>query len=77
MRYIHHLIDDQKFKFVSDLDEIGHYEIISLNGRSNSDRPDNRPPSGHVVRGPSRYAGTDESSFPLSGSEFFCESDKK
>ena len=29
MRYIHHLIDDQKFKFVSDLGEIGHYEITS------------------------------------------------
>ena len=27
MRYIHHLIDNQEFKFVSDLDEIGHYEI--------------------------------------------------
>ena len=29
MRYIHHLIDDQKFKFVSDLGEIGHYKITS------------------------------------------------
>ena len=29
MRYIRHLIDNQKFKFVSDLDEIGHYEIVS------------------------------------------------
>ena len=28
MRYIHHLIDSTSFKFVSDLDEIGHYEII-------------------------------------------------
>ncbi len=28
MRYIHHLIDDIKFKFISDLDEIGHFEII-------------------------------------------------
>ena len=28
MRYIHHLIDDTKFNFVSDLEEIGHYEII-------------------------------------------------
>ena len=36
MRYIHHLIDNQKFKFISDLGEIGHYEIInsrSTNGR--------------------------------------------
>ena len=29
MRYIHHLIDDTKFRFVSDLDEIGHFEITS------------------------------------------------
>ena len=28
MRCIHHLIDDTKFRFVSDLDEIGHFEII-------------------------------------------------
>lgn len=28
MRHIHHLIDGQKFKFVSDMGEIGHYEII-------------------------------------------------
>ena len=28
MRYIHHLIEGQKFKFVSDLDEIGHFEVI-------------------------------------------------
>ena len=31
MRYIHHLIDDKNFKFVSDLDDIGHYEIVNLN----------------------------------------------
>ena len=24
-----HLVDDIKFKFVSDLDEIGHFEIIN------------------------------------------------
>lgn len=29
MRYIHHLIDNSKFKFISDLGEIGHYEIVS------------------------------------------------
>lgn len=29
MRHIQHLIDDMKFKFVNDLDEIGHYEIES------------------------------------------------
>ena len=28
MRHLIHLVDDKKFKFVSDLDEIGHYEII-------------------------------------------------
>jgi hypothetical protein len=28
MRHIHHLIENTKFKFVSDLDEIGHFEII-------------------------------------------------
>ena len=28
MRYIRHLIEGQKFKFVLDLDEIGHFEII-------------------------------------------------
>ncbi|MEM4066734.1 MAG: hypothetical protein QXV17_07730 [Candidatus Micrarchaeaceae archaeon] len=25
VHHLHHLIDDQKFKFVPDLDEIGHY----------------------------------------------------
>lgn len=28
MRHLIHLVDNTKFKFVSDLDEIGHYEII-------------------------------------------------
>ena len=28
MRHLVHLVDYKKFKFVSDLDEIGHYEII-------------------------------------------------
>ena len=57
MRYIHHLIDDQKFKFVSDLDEIGHYEIINLNGKPNSGKPasETSPPSGSIATGPSRY----------------------
>ncbi|MEM4055931.1 MAG: hypothetical protein QXQ46_11895 [Thermoplasmatales archaeon] len=27
MRYIHHLVDSQKFRFVSDLGEIGHFEF--------------------------------------------------
>ena len=29
MRHLIHLVDNTKFKFVSDLDEIGHYEIIN------------------------------------------------
>jgi hypothetical protein len=29
MRHLIHLVDDSKFKFVLDLDEIGHYEIIN------------------------------------------------
>lgn len=29
MRHLVHLIDDTKFRFVSDLEEIGHYEIVS------------------------------------------------
>ena len=37
MRYIQHLIDDTKFKFVSDLDEIGHYEIIDSGSTSLDD----------------------------------------
>ena len=28
MKHLPHLIDNQKFKFVSDLDGIGHFEII-------------------------------------------------
>ena len=28
MRHLIHLVDDTKFKFIPDLDEIGHYEII-------------------------------------------------
>ena len=28
MRHLIHLIDNTKFEFVPDLDEIGHYEII-------------------------------------------------
>ncbi|MEM3844849.1 MAG: hypothetical protein QXU98_04015 [Candidatus Parvarchaeota archaeon] len=27
MRYIHHLVDSQKFRFVPDLGEIGHFEV--------------------------------------------------
>ncbi|MEM3192362.1 MAG: hypothetical protein QW292_09775 [Candidatus Parvarchaeota archaeon] len=27
VHHLHHLIDDQKFKFVPDLDEIGYFEI--------------------------------------------------
>ncbi|MEM3846409.1 MAG: hypothetical protein QXU98_12000 [Candidatus Parvarchaeota archaeon] len=27
IHHLHHLIDDQKFKFVPDLDEIGHFEV--------------------------------------------------
>ncbi|MEM3846467.1 MAG: hypothetical protein QXU98_12295 [Candidatus Parvarchaeota archaeon] len=27
VHHLHHLIDDQKFKFVPDLDEIGHFEV--------------------------------------------------
>ena len=38
MRYIHHLIDDTKFKFISHLDEIGHYEIIDLQSTIFKDR---------------------------------------
>jgi hypothetical protein len=30
MRYIHHLIDDLKFEFVSDVGEIGRYEPIEF-----------------------------------------------
>ena len=29
MRYLIRLIDNSKFKFVSDLGEIGHYEIVN------------------------------------------------
>ena len=28
MKHLIHLVDNIKFKFVSDLDEIGHYEVI-------------------------------------------------
>ncbi|MCL4479876.1 MAG: hypothetical protein M1113_00070 [Candidatus Thermoplasmatota archaeon] len=28
MRYAHQLTDSQRFRFVSDLDEIGHYEVF-------------------------------------------------
>jgi hypothetical protein len=28
MKHLPRLVDNTKFKFVSDLDEIGHYEII-------------------------------------------------
>ena len=38
MRYIHHLIDDTKFRFVSDLDEIGHFEIIDSQSTIFKDR---------------------------------------
>ena len=38
MRYIHHSIEDQKFKFVSDLDEIGHFEIIDSQSTIFEDR---------------------------------------
>ena len=38
MRYIHHLIDSTSFKFVSDLDEIGHYEIIDSRSTIFKDR---------------------------------------
>ena len=38
MRYIHHLIDDTKFRFVSDLDEIGHFEIIDSQSTIFEDR---------------------------------------
>ncbi|MEM3191407.1 MAG: hypothetical protein QW292_04800 [Candidatus Parvarchaeota archaeon] len=27
VHHLHHLIDDQKFKFIPDLGEIGHYEL--------------------------------------------------
>ncbi|MEM3846651.1 MAG: hypothetical protein QXU98_13230 [Candidatus Parvarchaeota archaeon] len=27
VHHLHHLIDDQKFKFVPDLGEIGHFEV--------------------------------------------------
>ncbi|MEM3489162.1 MAG: hypothetical protein QXO75_05850 [Nitrososphaerota archaeon] len=27
IHHLHHLIDDQKFKFVPDLGEIGHFEV--------------------------------------------------
>ena len=29
MRHLIHLVDNTRFKFISDLDEIGHYEIIN------------------------------------------------
>ena len=38
MRCIHHLIDDTKFRFVSDLDEIGHFEIIDSRSTIFKDR---------------------------------------
>lgn len=40
MKYIHHHIDDKRFKFVSDLDDIGHFEITDpeLNGSGRKSR---------------------------------------
>ena len=29
MKHLMHLIDDTRFKFIPDLDEIGHYEIAN------------------------------------------------
>ncbi len=39
MRYIHHLIDETEFKFVSDLEEIGHFEIIDSRSTIFKDGP--------------------------------------
>ncbi len=38
MRYLIHLIDNSKFKFVSDLGEIGHYEIVNSRSTIFQDR---------------------------------------
>ncbi|MEM3846076.1 MAG: hypothetical protein QXU98_10290 [Candidatus Parvarchaeota archaeon] len=37
MRYIHHLVDSQKFRFVPDLGEIGHY-VFAREGEDMSKR---------------------------------------
>ena len=81
VRHLVHLIDNTIFKLIlEDPIGVGHYEIISLNGRSSSHKPDNEtsPPSGSIATGPSRYAGTDEGRSSLSGSGFFTrEGDEK
>ena len=38
MRYLTRLVDRLKFKFVSDLDEIGHFEIIDSRSTIFKDR---------------------------------------
>ena len=57
MRHLIHLVDNSKFKFVSDQDETCHYEMINLNGRS-LNKPVAKSPSGSIASGPLRYAGT-------------------
>ena len=39
MRYLTRLVDRLKFKFVSDLDEIGHFEIIDSRSTIFKDGP--------------------------------------
>lgn len=34
MKHLIHLIDDSKFKFIPDLDEIGHFEIVDPRSKS-------------------------------------------
>jgi hypothetical protein len=34
MKHLIHLIDDSKFKFIPDLGEIGHFEIVDQRSKS-------------------------------------------
>ena len=79
MRHLIHLVDNTKFEFVPDLDEIGHYEMINLNGRSTHHKPDKElsPSSGSIVIGPSRYAGTVRGPLRSRGSGFFMRKGDK